>query len=158
MSKKSKVIEFPTPQENTFNENKKRRNRKRKKLNLFNLIFVVFILYFSMTYISQKQMADDLDKQISILEKERDKSKTEAEKLSNDVSQIDDKEVLLKVVERIARNEYKMVKPNEIIYIDKNKANNKFIMGIGNTENEENSGDESSDSTTDDSTDDNSDN
>jgi hypothetical protein len=34
-------------------------------------------------------------------------------------------------VEEIARDQYKMVRPNEIIYIDKNKNDNKFISGIG---------------------------
>jgi IS30 family transposase len=33
--------------------------------------------------------------------------------------------------EKIARDQYKMVKPNETIYIDKNKNDNKLIQGIG---------------------------
>ncbi|QSX05499.1 septum formation initiator family protein [Sedimentibacter sp. zth1] len=88
-----------------------------------------------MTVTSQKQMINALDKEIERKEADRNQLKVKADKLKEDVAQIDDQEVLLEVVERIARNEYKMVKPNEIIYIDKNKANNKFIMGIGYNQN-----------------------
>lgn len=96
-----------------------------------NLAFLVFVLYFIMTYVSQNQMINSLDGEIMQKELEKEKLEAEADNLKKDIDKIDDPEVLLEIVERIARNEYKMVKPNEIIYIDKNKANNKFIMGIG---------------------------
>jgi len=37
----------------------------------------------------------------------------------------------MEIIEKIARDQYKMVKPNETIYIDKNKNDNKLIQGIG---------------------------
>jgi cell division protein FtsB len=51
--------------------------------------------------------------------------------LKQDVDKISDKEALLELVEKFARNQYKMVKPNETIYIDKNRNENKMINGIG---------------------------
>lgn len=132
MSKSSKIIELPVRNNNNYDNNAKKTSRKKKrKLNLLNLVFVVFLLYFFMTVATQKQMIRTLDDQITQKESQRNSVKKKAESLAKDVASIDDKDVLLKVVERVARNEYKMVKPNEIIYIDKNKMNNKFIMGIG---------------------------
>ena len=52
-------------------------------------------------------------------------------KFSEDVEKLNDEDALLEIVEKIARDQYKMVKPNETIYIDKNKNDNKLIQGIG---------------------------
>ncbi|HBB28205.1 MAG TPA: hypothetical protein DC000_02965 [Clostridiales bacterium] len=132
MHKNSKIIELPVRNDNNADKSiKKAAHKKKRKLNLINLVFVVFMLYFFMTVTSQKQMIRNLDEQIAQKETQRDSVKKKAESLASDVASIDDQQVLLEVVERVARNEYKMVKPNEIIYIDKNKMNNKFIMGIG---------------------------
>lgn len=132
MHKDTKIIELPVRKNNSSENNiKKASHKKKRKLNLINLVFVVFMLYFFMTAASQKQMIKTLDEQIAQKEEQRDSVKKKAESLASDVASIDDQNVLLEVVERVARNEYKMVKPNEIIYIDKNKMNNKFIMGIG---------------------------
>ena len=130
MQKNSKIVELPI-RNNNENSIQKTSRKKKRKLNLMNLVFVVFMFYFFMTVASQKQMINTLDERIAQKEIQRDSIKKEAESLADDVASIDDQQVFLKVVERIARNEYKMVKPNEIIYIDKNKMNNKFIMGIG---------------------------
>lgn len=132
MHKNSKIIELPVRNNISKDKHsKKPTHKKKRKLNLINLVFVVFLLYFFMTVASQKQMINTLDEQIAQKQTQRDLVKNKAEGLANDVASIDDQKVLLEVVERVARNEYKMVKPNEIIYIDKNKMNNKFIMGIG---------------------------
>lgn len=132
MHKDTKIIKLPVRNDISADKNnKKTSHKKKRKLNLINLVFVVFMLYFFMTVASQKQMIRNLDEQIAQKETQRDSVKKKAESLSEDVASIDDQQVLLEVVERVARNEYKMVKPNEIIYIDKNKMNNKFIKGIG---------------------------
>ncbi|WP_242631576.1 septum formation initiator family protein [Sedimentibacter sp. zth1] len=133
MQRGSKIVKFPqTKNQSPLKTNTK---KKKRKIKVFNLVFLAFVLYFFMTVTSQKQMINALDKEIERKEADRNQLKVKADKLKEDVAQIDDQEVLLEVVERIARNEYKMVKPNEIIYIDKNKANNKFIMGIGYNQN-----------------------
>lgn len=135
MSKNSRRIIMPVRNENIGAiEYKEPKRKKKRKLSIFSLVFVVFMLYFFTTFASQKKMMSDLDTQIAQMEIERDDTKKKSESLAKEVESIDDKETLLKVVERLARTEYKMVKPNEIIYIDKNRTQNKFIMGIGSTE------------------------
>ena len=73
----------------------------------------------------------DLNSQI----KEKEAIKAEAEKealeLKSDVEKLSEEETLMEIIEKIARDQYKMVKPNETIYIDKNKNDNKLIQGIG---------------------------
>jgi len=105
--------------------------KKKKKLNILNLLFAIFVLYFAYTAFNQIKMISELDVQIA----EKTTQKVDAEKQSNelkqDVDKINNDEALLDLVEEVARDQYKMVKPNEIIYIDKNKNDNKFIKGIG---------------------------
>ena len=113
-------------------KNKRETPRKKKnKLNIFNLFFVIFVLYFAYTAFNQTQMINTLDMQISQKTLEKSDAEKEAQKLKQDVEKISNDDALLDLVEEIARDQYKMVKPNEIIYIDKNKNDNKFIKGIG---------------------------
>jgi cell division protein FtsB len=113
-------------------KNKRETPRKKKnKLNIFNLFFVIFILYFAYTAFNQTQMINALDMQIAQKTLEKSDAEKEALKLKQDVDKISNDDALLDLVEEVARDQYKMVKPNEIIYIDKNKNDNKFIKGIG---------------------------
>lgn len=135
MSKNSRRIIMPIKNENNYStETREPKRKKKKRLSILSLVFVVFLFYFFTTTASQKKMMGDLNEQIAQKETERDIAKKKSDSLAKEVESIDDKEVLLKVVERLARNEYKMVKPNETIYIDKNKTQNKFIMGIGSND------------------------
>lgn len=105
--------------------------KKKRKLNVVNLLFTVFLMYFAYTAFSQYQMLSDLNKEIDqkmLVKAEVEKEVTE---LKNDVAKMSNEEALLELVEKIARDQYKMVKPNETIYIDKNKNDNKLIQGIG---------------------------
>ncbi len=105
--------------------------KKKRKLNVVNLLFTVFLMYFAYTAFSQYQMLSDLNKEIDqkmLVKAEVEKEVTE---LKEDVAKMSDEEALLELVEKIARDQYKMVKPNETIYIDKNKNDNKLIRGIG---------------------------
>jgi cell division protein FtsB len=105
--------------------------KKKRKLNIINFLFTVFVLYFAYTAFTQYQMLNDLNNAIG--EKQMEKAEIEKDvlELKKDVEKMNDKEALLELVEKIARNQYKMVKPNETIYIDKNKNDNKLIQGIG---------------------------
>lgn len=119
--------------------------KKKRKLNLINLVFIVFLLYFAYTAYNQRQMIKDLDMQIAQKNSVKTEVKKKADELKQDVEKINNnEEAMLDLVEKIARNEYKMVKPNEIIYLDKNKNGNKFIKGIG-SENESGQASESTD-------------
>jgi cell division protein FtsB len=105
--------------------------KKKRKLNVVNLLFTVFLAYFAYTAFSQYQMLSDLNKEIEqkmLVKAEVEKEVTE---LKDDVAKMSNEEALLELVEKIARDQYKMVKPNETIYIDKNKNDNKLIRGIG---------------------------
>ena len=76
-------------------------------------------------------MLSDLNSQIDEKLYEKAKVEKKVQELKTDVEKMNNEEELLELVEKIARNQYKMVKPNEIIYIDKNKNDNKLIQGIG---------------------------
>ncbi len=105
--------------------------KKKRKFNVINFLFIIFVMYFAFTAFNQYEMLLDLNGQIE----EKQLLKAEAEKeiseLKEDVEKLNDEEALMEIVEKIARDQYKMVKPNETIYIDKNKNDNKLIQGIG---------------------------
>lgn len=112
--------------------------KKKRKLNIVNLLFSVFVLYFAYTAFTQYQMLNELNNEINIKKTEKAEIEKEVQELQVDVEKMNNEERLLELVEKIARNQYKMVKPNETIYIDKNKNDNKLIQGIGFEEDLEN--------------------
>lgn len=105
--------------------------KKKRKFNVINFLFLIFVIYFAFTAFNQYEMLLDLNGQI----KEKEAIKAEAEKealeLKSDVEKLNEEETLMEIIEKIVRDQYKMVKPNETIYIDKNKNDNKLIQGIG---------------------------
>ena len=105
--------------------------KKKRKFNVINFLFLIFVIYFAFTAFNQYEMLLDLNSQI----KEKEAIKAEAEKealeLKSDLEKLSEEETLMEIIEKIARDQYKMVKPNETIYIDKNKNDNKLIQGIG---------------------------
>lgn len=105
--------------------------KKKRKLNVVNLMFTVFLAYFAYTAFSQYQMLSDLNKEIDQKMLVKAEVEKEVKELKDDVAKMSNEEALLELVEKIARDQYKMVKPNETIYIDKNKNDNKLIRGIG---------------------------
>ena len=105
--------------------------KKKMKLNILNLFFAIFVLYFAYTAFNQTKMIRELDTQIAEKTTQKVEAENQANELKQDVDKINNDEALLDLVEEVARDQYKMVKPNEIIYIDKNKNDNKFIKGIG---------------------------
>ncbi|WP_313164050.1 septum formation initiator family protein [Sedimentibacter sp.] len=105
--------------------------KKRRRFNIINFLFSVFVIYFAYTAVNQYQMLNDLNNQIDEKLFEKAKVEKKVQELKSDVEKMNNEEELLELVEKIARNQYKMVKPNETIYIDKNKTDNKLIQGIG---------------------------
>jgi cell division protein FtsB len=105
--------------------------KKKRKLNVVNLLFTVFLMYFAYTAFYQYQMLSDLNKEIEQKMLVKAEVEKEVMELKDDVAKMSNEEALLELVEKIARDQYKMVKPNETIYIDKNKNDNKLIRGIG---------------------------
>lgn len=135
MIKRTKSTRSTKEIKNNISKNSKAK-KKNKKINFFNLAFFVFILYFALTFINQSQMLSELNSEIVKKEKLVEECTCKKEELKSDVEGIDNKDILLKVVERIARDEYNMVKPNEIIYIERNSVKNKMMFGINNNLNE----------------------
>ncbi len=105
--------------------------KKKRKLNIINFLFSVFVLYFAYTAFTQYQMLNELNNQIDEKNIKKAEIEKEVRELQQDVEKMNNEEELLELVEKIARDQYKMVKPNETIYIDKNKNENKLIQGIG---------------------------
>lgn len=149
MNERQKIIELQKrinhhdfrEQERAIKEEKKLKKltpapikKKKRKFNVLNFLFIVFVMYFAYTAFNQYEMLNDLNSQIA----ERETMKAKAEKkvsgLKSDVEKLNDEEALMEIVEKIARDQYKMVKPNETIYIDKNRNDNKLIQGIGTGE------------------------
>jgi cell division protein FtsB len=108
--------------------------KKKRKFNVINFLFVVFVMYFAFTAFNQYEMLQDLNGQIEEREIVKADVEKEAMELKQDVEKLNDEEALMEIIEKIARDQYKMVKPNETIYIDKNKNDNKLIQGIGSEE------------------------
>ena len=100
------------------NKRKKKRNFRLKHLLLLFLIFGV-----SKTLISQRSMMKDLNKKKLIEEQELAQLEESIEDLNEEIKDKDS----LSFVERVAREDLRMVKPREIIYIDKNKDKNHFM-------------------------------
>lgn len=105
--------------------------KKKRKFNLINFIFAVFVLYFAYTAFNQYMMLNDLNNDIDEKMLVKAEVEKEVQDLKNDAEKMKDDKALLELIEKIARDQYKMVKPNETIYIDKNKNDNKLIRGIG---------------------------
>jgi cell division protein FtsB len=105
--------------------------KKKRRFNVINFLFMVFLVYFVYTAFNQYEMLLDLNSQIAEKEIMKADIEKEALELKSDVEKLNEEEALMEIVEKIARDQYKMVKPNETIYIDKNKNDNKLIQGIG---------------------------
>ncbi|MDD3752284.1 MAG: septum formation initiator family protein, partial [Tissierellia bacterium] len=105
--------------------------KKKRKFNVINFLFLVFVMYFAFTAFNQYEMLLDLNDQIAEREMLKADTEKEALELKSDVEKLSEDETLMEIIEKIARDQYKMVKPNETIYIDKNKNDNKLIQGIG---------------------------
>lgn len=112
---------------------RKRRKKEKKgfKINIVSLLFCAVAFYMIFTIVGQRRSLAAINekKEAKLLEKAE--TEMELQELREDYEKINDPEQFLEIVEKIARDEYKMVKPYETVYIDKNKTKNKFIMGIG---------------------------
>ncbi|MCK9444254.1 MAG: septum formation initiator family protein [Tissierellaceae bacterium] len=97
--------------------------RKKRRLKLGHIFFYLILLYIGIILWNQKKLA----KELTI---KRDKVFSETEALKADIDKLEEEIQIsdsLKFVEKIAREELGMVKPREIIYIDKNKKKNPFF-------------------------------
>ena len=99
------------------------KKRKKRRFKLTHVMTLFIILYIVATFWNQNKMMKELKtkKENNILENAKlEKEIKELEK------QIEDSQTL-QFVERVAREELGMLKPREIMVIDKNKKKDPFI-------------------------------
>lgn len=97
--------------------------KKNKGIRIRYILILFFVIYVCTTMVSQQ-------KKISELKAQEVKKGEEIKKLEEEVNELD-KEIKnsdsLEFVEKAAREELKMVKPREIIYVDKNNNKDPFL-------------------------------
>jgi cell division protein DivIC len=93
------------------------KKKRKKKVKLIHIFLSFLFLYIAIIYYNQNSMLKELEakKEQNIVE--IDKLKDEIEDLNSQIENSNS----LEFIERIARDDLGMVKPREIIYIDKNK-------------------------------------
>ena len=97
-----------------------KKRKKRKKLKMHHFIILFFVVYISLIAINQNKLKKGLSvkelqvkEDIAILEEEIEELNIKIEKKGS-----------IEFLENVAREELGMVKPNEIVYIDKGKFKN----------------------------------
>jgi len=99
---------------------------KKKKtggIRLIHLVLIVLSIYVVIVFNHQRTLMKDLDNKKSINKAEIETLESEINKLNKEI----ETSGTLEFVEKVARDELGMVKPREIIYIDKNKPKNNFF-------------------------------
>ncbi|MBF8983625.1 septum formation initiator family protein [Lutibacter sp. B2] len=100
-----------------MNEGKK----NKKKIKIVHIFLACAVLYVSWIFIRTQIDISRLEKQ----EIELNKKITELKKTEKSLVEEQKSAGSIKYIEKVAREELKMVKSNEIIYIDSNKTNKK---------------------------------
>lgn len=99
------------------------KKRKKKLRPKFIHIFIILIVFWiSKTLINQSLMLRELSERKKQEEQAIAQLEEEIEELNEEIENKDS----LSFVEKTAREDLKMVKPREIIYIDKNRDNGLF--------------------------------
>ena len=105
---------------------KKKKKKKEFKINLISIVFYALAFYMIFTIVNQRLVLNNIENQKQAKIEEKKNIEIELLNLQDDLAKINDPEQFLQMVEKIARDEYRMVKPYETVYIDKNKAKNEF--------------------------------
>jgi len=98
-------------------DKKRRKSRIRRNGPLF-IALIAIVLYVSWIFLNQQIKLKELMKEEESLKKQVAELKLEEQRLIEEKKMLDDP----KYIEKVARERLKMVKPNEIIYIDQEKA------------------------------------
>ena len=99
--------------------------KKKKGFRLKHLLILLFVFWLCKSLISQNIVMREAKK--TKLEKEAEiaKLEMEIEELNKEIKEKDS----LEFVEKVAREDFNMVRPREIMYIDKNKDKKNFNFG-----------------------------
>lgn len=93
------------------------RRRKIPRLRLDRIAFLLFLLWAIVTFINQIKLKRNLEVKRTQYETEIAELQEDIESLEGEIADSDS----LQFVEKVAREELGLVKPREIIIIDKNK-------------------------------------
>lgn len=94
------------------------RKKKKRRINLLHIILVCILLYAGGTFAYCKIQINKLKEEKNIMQQKLEALEDERKALEYEYEHSND----IKYVERVAREELKMVKRNEIIYIDTFKS------------------------------------
>lgn len=99
------------------------KKNKKRRFKIRHFLILLIIVYVVSTIISQQ-------KTMRNLKAEKEKKENKIIRLEQEIDEINEeikKGESLEFIEKVARDELKMVKPREIIYVDKNKLDNPFL-------------------------------
>ncbi len=96
---------------------KKKTSKKGRKIKIHRLLFTFLFAYLAWIYVGQIGLKKDLEAKEKAYERQIMDLKEDIKSLEDEIDNSDS----LQFVEKIAREELGMVKPREIIVIDKNK-------------------------------------
>lgn len=99
------------------------KKKKKGKFRIRHLLLLLFVIYICSTLYNQRNMMKKLEREKSTKEEEIEILKSEIDGINNEIKNKDS----LEFIEKVAREEFGMVKPREIIYVDKNKKRNPFL-------------------------------
>lgn len=94
--------------------------KKKKKLKLRHLVILLFVVYISIILINQTKLKKGLRVKEKRVKEDIVMLQSEIEELNKQI----EKRGSIEFLENVAREELGMVKPNEIIYIDKGRFKN----------------------------------
>ena len=100
----------------------KRKRRRKSGFRLIHLIILFLVIWLGKTFISQSIMIKELNSKKAKEQEEIVKLQKDIEELKEEIKNKDS----LTFVEKIAREDLRMVRPREIIYVDKNKEESLF--------------------------------
>ncbi len=99
------------------------RKRKKMKIRLIHMVICFLVIYITLIFWNQRKLMDNLEARKQIILAEIDELENDIDELNEEIQSSD----TLQFVEKVARDDLGMVKPREIIYIDKNKKKNPFF-------------------------------
>lgn len=102
------------------------KKRKRRRIKLGHIVGCFLFIYIGLILWNQRKLMKNLQSKRHEVLGEVQTLEKEIEDLNKEIENSDS----LQFVEKVARDELGMVKPREIIYIDKNKNKNPFLSFI----------------------------
>ncbi|WDV45545.1 septum formation initiator family protein [Clostridiaceae bacterium M8S5] len=97
------------------------KKRKSKLFSIGNIVIMFVVIYFFSICIKKVMLINDLEDQIAIREEENKKIESQIE----DLQEKTEKGKSTEFVESVARDDLKMAKPGEYIYIEKTNEDEK---------------------------------